>query len=827
MLGLRPYRTFYVSLLLALLVSGLVASLVWLPPNYAPAHLLPGLWPKALPWWLFVALLLVLLLASLGVTHVQSIARQKRLTGAQTARAIAAERLLAALPQAFVVITADDDVAHPGKLAQLLGQGRYERIADIAQKFAPAEARALRDAIDNLRLSGTGFVRQLVSSSGRQMRFTGEPLSGDEHMLLLIVDDVTEAFEAASRTRSQLQELEIRVAEMRTCLDALPLPLWLRGRDLRLVWCNRAYAQAVEQSPHQAVEQQIELVRLTGKGSAIRMADKAHNFTVAHSEQQHVVIGGQRRLLRVTELPLSAEGLLVGFALDLTQEEELKQDLARHVQIHEQLLDQLGTAIAVYGADQKLAFFNQAYARLWALDEGFLRQRPHFLEVLEDLRTRRRVPEQSDFPSFKRQQQQLFMQLLEPREDMHYLPDGMALRVITMPHPLGGLMFMAEDVTDRLTLQTEYNTLIAVQQETLDNLAEGVVVFGGDGRVRLSNPAFAHLWRLEAYGDLREVHINELFERMRGLFTAPPELWPQAKADLIGQILERMEQQQRLERKDGTILAFASTPLPDGAVLVSFVDQTDSARIEQALRASNAALAEADRLKSEFVANVSYQLRTPLNTIMGFAEILANQFFGTLNERQLDYSKTILEASRRLLTLINAVLDLATIEAGRMVLEQKPVKIKNLCQNAAAMVGEWARNQQVNVVLEVADDVPDLLADEKRLQQILFNLLSNAIQFTPPLGQITLSAQPELGWLRLSVKDTGMGIVPQDMQRVFGKFERAHKPTRQSGAGLGLALVKSFVELHGGRVELLSEMNVGTEICCWLPYNRPVIVATK
>ena len=253
----------------------------------------------------------------------------------------------------------------------------------------------------------------------------------------------------------------------------------------------------------------------------------------------------------------------------------------------------------------------------------------------------------------------------------------------------------------------------------------------------------------------------------------------------------------------------------------SYLDVTDSIRVEQALRASNAALATADRLKSEFVANVSYQLRTPLNTIMGFAEILTNQYFGTLNERQMDYTRTIMEASKRLLLLINDVLDLATIEAGRMALNRSNVKIADLLNTAKHMTAEWGRQQELEITIDCPSDIGSFEADENRMKQVLFNLISNAIKYTPKGGRITLEARRREQMIMLAVADTGIGIPEADRDRVIGKFERANAQARQAGAGLGLSLVKNFVELHGGYIEIESEPGKSTRILCYLPIKTP------
>jgi signal transduction histidine kinase len=260
--------------------------------------------------------------------------------------------------------------------------------------------------------------------------------------------------------------------------------------------------------------------------------------------------------------------------------------------------------------------------------------------------------------------------------------------------------------------------------------------------------------------------------------------------------------------------------LPDGNVLLTCLDVSDTKRVERALRESNEALETAARLKSEFIANVSYELRTPLNAITGFAEILTNQYFGSLTPRQLEYSRGILESAQRLSQLINDILDLATIEAGYLALETGRVEVREMLEAVAALSRERAGAHNIALTVACPGDIGAIDADERRLKQALFNLVSNAMKFTSPGGAIRLEARADngaAGDLVLAVADNGIGIAASDQQRVFEKFERGAPRNRDAGAGLGLSLVKSLIELHGGSVAIESDIGIGTTILCRLP----------
>ena len=402
-----------------------------------------------------------------------------------------------------------------------------------------------------------------------------------------------------------------------------------------------------------------------------------------------------------------------------------------------------------------------------------------------------------------------------------HLPDGTVLRRRVMSHPFGGLLETFEDVTDRLMLERSYNTLIAVQRETLDNLYEGIAVFGSDGRLKLSNPAFGRIWNLEPDILAADPHIADLVERARALFEDRGE-WEALRERIIAQTIDRVPRHGRIERTDGATIDYAGMPLPDGAQLFSYVDVTDTIKVERALRERNEALETADRMKSEFIAGVSYELRTPLNVIIGFTEILNNQYFGSLNERQGEYAEGILHSSQQLMSLINDILDLATIEAGHLALERNSCDLFIMSKSVVGLVHERARGRDLHVELDCQAGIGDVVIDERRIKQVLFNLLSNAIKFTPAGGRVTLSVRRDANEVILAVSDTGIGIPVEDQGRVFEKFERATTATgdgHSAGVGLGLSLVRSIVELHQGRVALESAPKNGTTVSCYLPVD--------
>ena len=232
-------------------------------------------------------------------------------------------------------------------------------------------------------------------------------------------------------------------------------------------------------------------------------------------------------------------------------------------------------------------------------------------------------------------------------------------------------------------------------------------------------------------------------------------------------------------------------------------------------------LETASRHKSDFLATMSHELRTPLNAIIGFSEVLHEQMFGELNERQLAYVNDVLEAGRHLLSLINDVLDLAKIEAGRMELELSEVALPELLRSAVSMHSEHASRGGVALALTTEPDEINIAADDRRVRQIVFNLLSNAIKFTPADGKVDVSARLDDGHVEIAVADTGPGIPPEDQETIFEEFEQGSEGKQAEGTGLGLPLSRKLVELHGGRLWVDSQAGRGSTFRFTLPVGGP------
>jgi signal transduction histidine kinase/DNA-binding response OmpR family regulator len=248
-----------------------------------------------------------------------------------------------------------------------------------------------------------------------------------------------------------------------------------------------------------------------------------------------------------------------------------------------------------------------------------------------------------------------------------------------------------------------------------------------------------------------------------------------------------------------------------------------NARLFQEIEVKSRQLEVASRHKSEFLANMSHELRTPLNAIIGFSEVLAERLFGDLTDKQAEYIEDILGSGRHLLSLINDILDLSKVEAGRMELDLGSFMLAETLENGLTMVREPASQHRLSLSLEVDDAIGMIEADERKVKQVIFNLLSNAVKFTPDGGRVDVIARMINDQIQVSVRDTGVGIASEDQSRIFEEFQQAPsgQASAREGTGLGLALARRFIELHGGKLSVESQLGVGSTFTFTLPVVQP------
>jgi len=717
-----------------------------------------------------------------------------------------AHALLLSEPQLMIAWTPTADEPDLFGDAGVLAATTPRRVLAFGTWLEPEQAQTMERAVEALRAHGEGFAMMLTTLAGRPVEATGRALGG---RAVLRLKDVSGTERDLADLRARHAQLQREVDGLRALIDALPAPIWARDDGGRIAWVNSAFAHAVEaRDSADAVKRHLELLSPSARHSLAA----ARHAGDAYSARLPVIVAGRRRIFDVLDVPTRHGS--AGIGIDVTDVETLRSELTRMVEAHRRTLDQLPTAVAIFGADQRLVFHNAAYRALWGLGADFLDTRPSDGAVLDQLRAARKLPEQADFRAWKSALHEAY-RTIEAKEHLWHLPDNRTLRVVTTSTPNGGITYLFDDVTEPLNLKRRYDALARVQGETLDNLSEAVAVFASDGRLRLFNPALARLWKLSPALLSERPHIEAVIAACRPLHN-DEATWQSLRGAVTG--LERREPiTGRIERIDATLVDCATVPLPDGATLVTFQDVTDTVNVERALRERNDALEAAYDLKNDFVHLVSYELRSPLTNIIGFAQLLEDRLTGPLTDKQREYLGYITSSSAALLAIINDILDLATIDAGVMTLDLGPVDIAATMEAAADAVRDRLGEGGLTLEIHADPQIGQFVADGRRVRQVLYNLLSNAIGFSPLGETVTLAAERRHDAVMFRVTDRGPGIPIEIQDRVFDRFETHNLGSRHRGTGLGLSIVRSFVELHGGSVSLDSAVGRGTTVICAFP----------
>lgn len=732
--------------------------------------------------------------------------------------------LLGVAPALPLLIAPDGTIRGPERLAAALGlhalPDRWGDMLGDGAPFASEAGVALQQKVAQA-VGGSRFsVTLRPSGSARVFRVEGGPAPPDVAggSALLWFTDVTEFEDLAGALAQRLDRHVGAFEALSALIEAAPFPMWHRGPDLKLTMVNGAYVAAVEGADAaNVVDLGVELVDEAAGRSSL---DDTAAVLERHERSCRIVpaiVAGERRMMQVVEVPLGSQGV-AGYAIDVEDQEEARADLARFIRAQRDMLDRLSAGVAQFGRERGLIFFNRPFAQLFSLTADFLGDHPEFDRVIDAMREAGNLPEVRDFPDWKEERRRWFLSGPAAEEEDWLLPGGKHLRVVAQPLPDGGLLLIFEDRTEQIQLASARDTLLRVRTATFDNLFEAVGVFASDGRLNLWNNRFRDVWGLEE----EQLASHPRVDALAPLLAA--KLKRASHAGLVRELVrsatvERKQQSGRVSMRDGREFEFAAVPLPDGNALFTMLDISDSRKVETALRDRNEALEEADRLKTAFVSNMSYELRTPLTSIAGFAEMLAGGYAGALEPVATDYVAAILDSVARLGALIDNVLDLTQSDTGSLLLAEDEVDLAALCDAAAAEAGPPALDKNVDLVPEIEPSVGIVTGDRRRLSQALANVVKNALFYTGEGGRVLLRAEGDRHEARIIVSDNGPGIAAADQARAFDRFHRTvdSRSGKDAAIGLGLPLARQFVEAHGGTIALQSEIGAGTTVTIRLP----------
>ncbi len=709
----------------------------------------------------------------------------------------------------------DEPICH-GSLSAQTGAPREQQDFVRFENWLTADShQALSRAIDRLRRQAQSFDLTVESSNQTIIEAQGRA-SGNCTFV---------RFMGLTGDRAALAELKLRHTKlvqttdtMRALLETVPFPIWLSGPQGNLTWGNEAYVNAIEsESLGNAVHHSGFLLDRSVRDRISKFHEDAKQSgrSSRFRERLPATIAGDRKMTDVIEVSLE-EGS-AGIAVDMSEVDDIERKLKRTLESNVQTMDQLASAVAIFDEKRRLIFHNNAFEQVWQIERSVLDTEPENGQLFDILRDAGKLAEQPDWSKWRNSLLEVY-EATQPFEDWWHLPDGRTLRVVANPHKQGGVTWVFENITEQLEMESRYIALTQVQGETLDHLGEAIAVFSSDGRLKLSNPSFQKLWSLEDEQVAADTPISALADICR-VAMEDAALWDDLITSITGVSERRKTQSGRTTLTDGSILDYALVPLPNGQTMVSFADISASVRLEHTLKEKNEALEAAEQLKNDFIEHVSYEFRAPLTNIKGFAEMLESQVFGPLTDKQREYVDHIGTSSTVLHSLVDNLLDLATVDAGIMELDRKPIILREAIFAAAKGVSAMLKenNVKLNVRLPKTGSSTSFTADSHRVQQVLANLLTNAIKFTPAGKEVTLESFDDGDRVRFAVTDNGPGIAREDRSKIFDRFASNSQEGGQRGAGLGLAIARSLVDLHGGTIRLTNAKTGGARFVCCFP----------
>ena len=701
-----------------------------------------------------------------------------------------------------------DESGAPNDRATFLGFGRWLR---------SHSAGLLDHALQELRAYRKPFDITVETMTGTPLEVEGRA-GGGGHFVRFLPAHSSRRKDV--ELRAMTERLKADLERHNALWTATDYPAWTRSSTGALDRVNEAYARAVgAASPDEAVANGIELFGAAARDTINKEIDASD--TASYSGRASSTVGGSRRIFSVEEArtPVGSAGM----AVDVTAVEDAEGTLTRTRRAHAETLDQLATAVASFDSSQRMTHCNNAFANLFGLDRAFLEQNPSNAAVLDRLRADEKL---ADKPDWNRERDETLSvyHATEPREYEWQLLDGRTLRVVAAPQEGGGVTWLFENVTERRKLEHKARELQHMRDATLEHLSDGVAVFGPDGRLRLANPAFGELWGLTGATRETGAHVSSIASACADRHETPSTLWADLSERVTGFSEARTTAHGQVRLVGGIVLSWRAQPLPGGHTLLTFVDVSDTQRVADALSERNEAMERADAMKRNFMGHISYELRSPLTNIIGFTDLLSSEIKGPISEAQAEYLGYIQNSSEDLLETVDEIIDLSTIDAGAMQLDYADVGVEEVV--AAAVKRVENRLDDHDLVLDVhADtDLGTIEADADRLVQVLRNLLLNAIEHTGDGGTLRLSVSRQtlsgVSYAAFAVSDSGPGIPEGDRDRVFEPFFSQKGGGRKRGPGLGLAVVKAFVNLHGGHVQLVTGSD-GTTVSCLVPVDRP------
>lgn len=532
---------------------------------------------------------------------------------------------------------------------------------------------------------------------------------------IVILKNVNDWIYQIRTLHNELRECKAQNDRFFQIVNKAPYLIWLRDKNLNIVSFNMKYSNLIEQRILNYGNKNENLLELSDQTRKISF--DSNNISLSN-QIQIIGVNVQNKIQNIqTQEKVIANGdYIVGYGHDIEHVSLKKNDINnRQSDIYRTLLEYLSSAIVIYNAKQQLVFFNRSFLKVWKVNNEFLETKPTYSEMLDHLRENNMLPEQIDFQDFKRKELQLFTNLTEIHNDFYYLPNRQVIHITVIPHTNGELLFVYDDVTDRITLEENYNTSVKTHYTTLNHLNEGICVYGFDGKLKLYNNSFVKMWLIPQHYLDRKPHVTKVMNYLYGDDNAK-KLNAQ---NIIENVINNVEYSEIIENNK-QFFNVRVIPLPDSSSLVKYKDITAQKIIESTLKSENENLQQMANIKSKFFASVSYEIKTPITSIQGFSEMILNGMCGKVTNIQRNYVQNIYNEISMLDNMVNNILYMNSIEAGVYHIDYVSYNLDYIINLTQKLI---AKEFAIPIELTCENKNHNIKLDIKLYQQLIKNIL--------------------------------------------------------------------------------------------------------
>lgn len=664
---------------------------------------------------------------------------------------------------------------------------------------------------DSINIGSLFSIQSTLKHTQKEIIISGQKLttiqknfthkhSNSHEFIFMTIEDITDTNKKRKKEELTYVQTLKEKKIISNVANNIPMALWHRNAQGRIDYCNETYATALDCSTAKIITENLELFSKNDI-NLHKLSEHSLAKQQPSTAREYAVVQGKRRFVEVGIYPIAETFSTVGYALDCSETEDLSSKLSFTTSAYHEIFNTISIPIAVFDEHKNLNYYNAAYTKLFDFKESFLEKNITFADILDDLRTRKKIPEHANFKEYKRKRAELFKNIIKPIEEFIDLPNEDTLRVRIAPYPLGGLIFVYENITDKLNLERGVNTLLAVQKETINHLYEALIVIEKNGKIQFLNKSMEQLFNIQNAKTLVGAPFNAWTAIFKNFFLDEKQHanWTEYLSSLF---INRHPISERLFLLNELVINWFYSPLPDGSHMLGFLNVSEEWNNERQLKAHSLDLEKKNTLKQNYINQVTHELQKPINNIIGFSNSLAQQLFGTLNEKQLNYCQLIENNTENVKFLIDDVLCLIGLDQYSLTITPQPFILHNMLSALRSMIEPIFQEKGVDFTISNNSTQSKVIGSEKHLKQALFAIIKDLIVYTPEDASININ-----------IKNNNEGkYLTIEIRAPYRKKLNAVDQT------LGYTIARRILDAH--HIELHQQYNVDIQILSFdIPLN--------